>query len=242
MKNIIQKALLVLIAFCCIATSYGQDKAKKKTTFISPTIEFTGGANFPLYKRSIKQDLNINRKLQYAVGLQVGMDIAHKSSVFSIQTGAAVVNSHDFSSTNSYRLYELPDNSFIVIPSNFEFRSVFVNIPFIFGYHYRVNKKFMISASAGYIVKQLVQYKMSYSIPGFDITNKTMHGISAAIGFSYVASPHFSLRVEPVFEYFWWKYDKNSSKEYQYKFFDAISSPMLGLRFTLKYNILKEGN
>ena len=232
MKNINKKTLLILIAFCCIATSYAQDKAKKKT-FISPTIEVTGGANFPLYKRSIKQDLNINRKLQYAVGLQVGMDIAHKNNIFSIQTGAAIVNSHDFS---------LSSNSFIVIPSNFEFRSVFVNIPFIFGYHYRVNKKFMISASTGYIVKQLVQYKMSYNMPGFDITNKTMHGISAAIGFSYVASPHFSLRVEPVFEYFWWKYDKNLPKDYMYKFLDAISSPMLGLRFTLKYNILKEYN
>lgn len=232
MKNIIKKTLLILIAFCCIATSYAQDKAKKKT-FISPTIEVTGGANFPLYKRSIKQDLNINRKLQYAVGLQVGMDIAHKNNIFSIQTGAAIVNSHDFS---------LSSNSFIVIPSNFEFCSVFVNIPFIFGYHYRVNKKFMISASTGYIVKQLVQYKMSYNMPGFDITNKTMHGISAAIGFSYVASPHFSLRVEPVFEYFWWKYDKNLPKDYMYKFLDAISSPMLGLRFTLKYNILKEYN
>lgn len=241
MKNIFKKSLLILIAFCYIATSYAQDKAKKQT-FISPTIEVTGGANFPLYKQSIKQDLNINRKLQYVVGLQVGMDIAHKWSIFSIQTGAAIVNSHDFSTTSSSRLYELPDNSFIIIPSNFEFRSVFVNIPFIFSYHYRVKPKFMISVSAGYIVKQMVQYKMSYYVPGFDITNKTMHGISAAIGFSYVASPHFSLRVEPVFEYFWWKYKQNSSKDYMYKIFEAISSPMLGLRFTLKYNILKEYN
>ena len=241
MKNVFKKNLLVLIAICCIVTSYAQDKAIKKT-FISPTIEVTGGANFPLYKQSIKQDLNINRKLQYAVGLQLGMDIAHKRSIFSFQTGAAIVNSHNFSTTNSRNIYELPDNSFIIIPSNFEFRSVFVNIPFIFSYHYRVKPKFIISVSAGYIVKQLAHYKISYSIPGFDITNKTMHGISAAIGFSYVASPHFSLRVEPVFEYFWWKYDKNLPKDYMNNFLYAISSPMLGLRFTLKYNILKEYN
>lgn len=230
MKNAFKKALLVSIAICCLVTSYAQDKTQRET-FISPTIEVTGGANLPLYKRSIKQDLDINMKLQYAVGLQVGMDIAHKSHIFALQTGAAIVNSHDFSTNNAS-----------VYSRNLDFRSIFVNIPFIFSYYYRVNPKFMISVSTGYIVKQLANYKLSYNIPGFDITNKTIHGITAAIGFSYVASPHFSLRAEPVFEYFWWKYDKNMSKDYQYKFLDAISSPMIGLRFTLKCNILKEYN
>ena len=73
-----------------------------------------------------------------------------------------------------------------------------------------------------------------------DITNKTMHGITAAVGFSYVASPNFSFRVEPEFEYFWWKYRTFSSNESYNKLCDCLSSPMIGLRFTLKYNILKE--
>ena len=229
MKNAFKKALLVSIAICCLVTSYAQDSLHKKT-ILSPTIEVTGGANLPLYRQSAKKDLNIGMKLQYAIGLQVGLDIVRPHGIFAVQTGA-IVNSHDFSTNNRS-----------AFSTNLDFRSVFVNIPFIFSYHYRVTDKFMINASVGYIVKQLAQYKMSYSIPGFDITNKTMHGITAAVGFSYVASPHFSLRVEPVFEYFWWKYDKNLSKEYQYKLLDAISSPMIGLRFTLKYNILKEYN
>lgn len=219
---------------------YGQDNPSEKP-ILSPTIEVTGGPNFPLYKESARQDLSINRKLQYAVGLQAGLDIAYKRNIFSIQMGA-IVNSNDFSTTEDYRLfYELSNNNYIIIvPKNCEYHFVFVNIPFTFGYHYRINKKYMISVSTGYIIKQLAHYKMSYNIPGFDIRNKTMHGISAAIGFSYVASPHFSLRIEPVFEYFWWKYPVNISGEYRDKIFDCFSSPMLGLRFTLKYNILKE--
>lgn len=229
MKNAFKKALLVSIAICCIVTSYAQDSKKNKTR-LSPTIEVTGGANLPLYKQATKNYMNIGLKLQYAIGLQVGLDIVRPHGIFAFHTGA-IVNSHDFSSN-----YNAP------FSTNLDFRSVFVNIPFVFSYHYRINQKFMISVSTGYIVKQLAQYKMSFSIPGFDITNKTMHGITAAVGFSYIASPHFSLRVEPVFEYFWWKYDKNLSKEYQYKLLDAISSPMIGLRFTLKYNILKGYN
>ena len=240
MKKIFKKAMLTLIAVCCIVATYAQDSLQYKP-ILSPTIEVTGGPNFPLYKKSARQDLNINRKLQYAVGLQLGMDIAYKRNIFSIQMGA-IVNSNDFSTTNSYSLYELSNSCWIIIPSNCEYHFVFVNIPFTFGYHYRINKKYMISVSAGYIIKQLARYKMSHTITGFDIRNKTMHGISASIGFSYVASPHFSLRIEPVFEYFWWKYHVNLSGEYRDKIFDCFSSPMIGLRFTLKYNILKEYN
>lgn len=240
MKNAFRKTLLVSIAVCCIVTSYAQDSLRNKP-ILSPTIEITGGPNFPLYKKSARQDLNINRKLQYAVGLQLGMDIAYKRNIFSIQMGA-IVNSNDFSTTNSYHLYEPSNDFYIIIPNNCEYHFVFVNIPFTFGYHYRVNNKFMISVSTGYIIKQLAHYKMSYTIPGFDIRNKTMHGISAAVGFSYVASPHFSLRIEPVFEYFWWKYPVNLSGEYRDKIFDCFSSSMIGLRFTLKCNILKEYN
>ena len=229
MKRPFKPILLILIAVCCIVTSYAQESQKDKT-ILSPTIEVTGGANLPLYRQSVKKDLNVGMKLQYAIGLQVGLDIVRPHGIFAFQTGA-IVNSHDFS-TNNRSAYS----------TNLDFRSVFVNIPFIFGYHYRVNDKFMINASVGYIVKQLAQYKMSYNIPGFDITNKTMHGITAAVGFSYVASPNFSFRVEPVFEYFWWKYRTFSSNESYNKLCDCLSSPMLGLRFTLKCNILKEYN
>lgn len=229
MKNAFKKVILVSIAVCCIVTSYAQDSLHKKT-IVSPTIEVTGRANLPLYRQSAKKDLNIGMKLQYAIGLQVGLDIVRPHGIFAVQTGA-IVNSHDFSTNNKS-----------AFSTNLDFRSVFVNIPFIFSYHYRVNPKFMISVSTGYIVKQLVHYKMSYSIPGFDITNKTMHGITAAVGFSYIASPNFSFRVEPVFEYFWWKYDTFSSNESYNKLCNCLSSPMLGLRFTLKCNILKEYN
>lgn len=229
MKNAFKKVILVSIAVCCIVTSYAQDSQKDKT-ILSPTIEVTGGTNLPLYRQSAKKDLNIGLKLQYAIGLQVGLDIVRPHGIFAVQTGA-IVNSHDFSTNNRS-----------AFSTNLDFRSVFVNIPFIFSYHYRVNDKFMINASVGYIVKQLAQYKMSYSIPGFDITNKTMHGITAAVGFSYVASPHFSFRVEPVFEYFWWKYSTSSTNEDYNKLCNCLSAPMFGLRFTLKYNILKEYN
>lgn len=229
MKNVFKKFLLVSVAVCCILTGYAQDSPKDKT-ILSPTIEVTGGANFPLYRQSAKKNMNISGKLQYAIGLQVGLDIVRPHGIFAVHTGA-IVNSHDFS-TN----YKAP------FSTNLDFRSVFVNIPFVFSYHYRINPKFLISVSTGYIVKQLAHYKMSYSIPGFDITNKTMHGITAAVGFSYIASPHFSLRVEPVFEYFWWKYSKFPTNETYNKLCNCLSSPMLGLRFTLKCNILKEYN
>lgn len=214
------KKLSLLLAFVVLAYSVSaQDSPEKKYT-VSPTIEAAGSFNLALYNKSLKKSLNIQRRVLYSGGILLGVDFKQSHGVFLLQTGV-VISNNDF----LYNYY-----------GEKKFHSLFLNVPVIFGYAYRINDKFSVSASAGLVMKNLLKYDLSVTMsPPVKVQNRNIYGVYAAVGFWYHASPHFVLRVEPFFEYFWKDYVSAVGSN----IVENMSAPVIGIRFALKCNLLK---
>ena len=214
-----RKVLLFLICIACLLSVSAQEKNKKEYV-ISPTIEASGSFNLAIYSKTNKAEMT--KKLLYSAGALFGIDCAQKHGTLLFQTGLLVSN-------NDYSY------------NSVAFKSICLDVPFIIGYAYHINDTYSLSFSAGYIIKNLVKYDIGYGWTGQTwsepIEGRLIHGIYGAIGFAYRASPHFTLRIEPFFEYF---FHGNNTQQFQGGFFaENMAAPIIGLRMGLKYNILK---
>lgn len=214
-----RKVLLFLACIVYALSVSAQDSIKKKPV-VSPTIEASGSFNLAIYSKTNKTEMT--KKLLYSAGVLLGIDCAQKHGTLMFQTGLLVSN-------NDYTY------------DRWTFKSICLDVPFIIGYAYHFNNTYSMSFSAGYIIKNLVKYDIGHSwtddVFSEPIEGRQIHGIYGAIGFGYRASPHFMLRIEPFFEYF---FQGNNTHQFQGGFFaENMAVPIIGLRMALKYNILK---
>lgn len=215
-----KKNFSLFLAFVMLVCSVSAQDSPENNLSVSPTIEAAGSFNLALYNNSLKKSLNIQRSILYSGGILLGVDFKQPHGVFSLQTGV-VISNNDF----LYNYY-----------GEKKFRSLFLNVPFVFGYAYRINDKFSVSASAGLVMKNLLKYDLSVTLnPPVEVQNRNIYGVYAALGFWYHASTYFVLRVEPFFEYFWKDYISASGSN----IVANMSAPVIGIRFALKFNLVK---
>ena len=205
-----KKILLLLLYFACAISVSAQEKQQKEYA-VSPTIEASGSFNFALYHKKDVTEYGIQRKLMYSAGVLVGLDWKLPHGVLMFQYGFLISN-NDFHYDN-----------------RFTFKSLALDMPAILGYAYRINNNYSLAFSGGYVTKYIFKFSDGYGLGKDDIY---AFGIYGAIGFCYHASPHFALRVEPFFEYFWMNRSYNSYR-------DCMAPAIVGLRMALKFDILK---
>ncbi len=207
-----KKSLLLLFCVSCLLSVSAQEKTQKEYA-VSPTIEISGSFNIAIYNKNDVKVYGIQRRLMYSAGAILGFDWKLQHGIFMFQYGFLISN-NDFFYGNRDGL---------------TFTSLALDMPLIVGYAYRLNDKYSLSFSGGYVTKYI--FKFSNGL----IRNKDKLyalGMYGAIGFCYHASPHFALRVEPFFEYFWMTPDYHGS-------YDYMAPAIIGLRMALKFNILK---
>lgn len=205
-----KKILPLLFCVTFVLSVSAQEKQQKEYT-ISPTIEASGSFNIGIYHKSDIKTYGIQRKLMYSAGVLLGIDFKLSNGVFMFQYGFLISN-NDFHYGN-----------------RFTFKSLALDMPTILGYAYRINNNYSLAFSGGYVTKYIFKFSNGYQQGKDDFY---AFGIYGAIGFCYHASPHFALRVEPFFEYFWMNRSYYSSLDY-------MVPAIVGLRMALKFDILK---
>ncbi len=212
-KSFVFTALLLLFCLTTIQPVSAQEK-EKKTYFASPTIEASGSFNFAIYNKNDVKAIGITRKLLGSAGLFLGCDMKMPHGILMLQYGFLISNNNFIYGDNFQRL---------------AFNSLALDMPLVVGYALRLSNSYSLSFSGGYVTKNIFKYDL-----GFIEGHKPIYafGMYGAIGFCYHASPNFTLRVEPFFEYFWMTPD-------YYGQLDYMAPAIVGLRMALKYNILK---
>lgn len=207
-----KKILLLLFCVSCVFSVSAQ-KSTQREYAVSPTIEVAGSFNFAIYHKNVVTDYGIQRKVLYSAGGLLGFDWGLPHGTFLFQYGFLISN-NDFNYNNSYGLV---------------FKSLALDMPCVIGYAYRINDNYSVSFSGGYVTKYIFKFNDGHT------QNKDKlfaYGMYGAIGFCYHASPHFTLRVEPFFEYFW-------MSQAHHDIYDCMAPAIIGLKMGLKYNILK---
>jgi hypothetical protein len=209
-----KKILLLLLCVVCVLSVSAQEKKMQREYAVSPTIEASGSFNFAIYHKNDVKAIGIQRKLLGSAGLLLGCDFQLPHGVLMLQYGFLISN-NDF----SYGGYS----------HKLTFKSLALDMPLVLGYALRLNKNYSLSFSGGYVTKTIFKYDN-----GLRNSNDHLYafGLYSAIGFCYHASPHFALRVEPFFEYFWMMPDYHAQLDY-------MAPAIIGLRMALKFNILK---
>ena len=212
-QNKMKKTLLLLLCVVCLLSVSAQEKKMQKEYAVSPTIEASGSFNFSIYNKNDVKAIGIQRKIMYSAGILLGCDFKLPHGVFKLQYGFNISN-HDFNYGGCYH--------------TLTFKSLALDMPTIFGYAYRINNNYSVSFSGGYVTKYIFKFSNGFQEGKDKLYAYGMHG---AIGFCYHASPHFTLRVEPFFEYFWMHPSYYGSLDY-------MVPVIIGLRMALKFNIL----
>lgn len=214
------RKFLFLLVFALLVSSVSAQDNPTKKLIVSPTIEAAGSFNLGLYNKSIRNSLQVQRSVLYSGGVLLGVDFQPSHGIFMLQVGVMVSN-------NDYTYNYNGDK---------KFSSLFLDVPIVFGYAYRINKNFSVSASAGVVIRNLLKYDLSVKFnPPIEMNEKTIEGIYGSVGFFYHATPHLILRIDPFFEYYWKQYSSSGRAE----FAKSMSSPVIGLKFALKINLLK---
>lgn len=214
-----RKSLLLLLSVLISLSVNAQEKSKKLV--VSPTIELGTGFNMAIYNKSFKQSWNLERSILCHGELLFGVDFKMAHGDIMLQTGIGI-NNHDFSYKSTFGDYTL--------------KSLYLDVPTIIGYGIRVGKGVSIFFSGGVVVKNLIKYDFGYqSSPPVEVKKKTVSGLYGAFGIGYRASPNFTFRIEPFFEYFWHGYKSTVA----FEAVEYLSAPIIGIRLALMFNVLK---